>query len=76
MSGQLALQIGAEMTVAPAVVWEMLPIDCQVQVTLRLARRWPRWWRRAVMSSDAKITERHRQRRAVVYVAAVLAGSA
>lgn len=26
------------MTVAPAVVWETLPIDCQVQVTLRLAR--------------------------------------
>jgi hypothetical protein len=38
MSGQLALQIGVEMTVAPAVVWETLPIDCQVQVTLRLAR--------------------------------------
>jgi hypothetical protein len=38
VSGQLALQIGAEMTVAPAVVWETLPIDCQVQVTLRLAR--------------------------------------
>jgi hypothetical protein len=38
MSGQLALQIGVEMTVAPAVVWETLPIDRQVQVTLRLAR--------------------------------------
>lgn len=38
MAGQLVLQIGAEMTVAPAVVWETLPVDCQVQVTLRLAR--------------------------------------
>jgi hypothetical protein len=38
MSGQLALQVGVEVTVAPAVVWETLPIDRQVQVTLRLAR--------------------------------------
>ena len=38
MSGQLALQVGVEVTVAPVVVWETLPIDCQVQVTLRLAR--------------------------------------
>jgi hypothetical protein len=38
MSGQLALQVGVEVTVAPAVVWETVPIDCQVQVTLRLAR--------------------------------------
>jgi hypothetical protein len=38
MSGQLALQVGAEMTVAPAVVWETLPIESQVRVTLRLAR--------------------------------------
>jgi hypothetical protein len=38
MSGQLALQVGVERTVAPAVVWETLPIESQVQVTLRLAR--------------------------------------
>jgi hypothetical protein len=38
MSGQLALQVGAEEAVAPAVVWETLPIECQVRVTLRLAR--------------------------------------
>jgi hypothetical protein len=38
MSGQLSLQVGVEITVAPAVVWETLPVDCQVQVTLRLAR--------------------------------------
>jgi hypothetical protein len=38
MSGQLALQVGVEVTVAPGVVWETIPIDCQVQVTLRLAR--------------------------------------
>jgi hypothetical protein len=38
MSGQLALQVAEEGTVVPAVVWETLPIDCQVQVTLRLAR--------------------------------------
>ena len=38
MSGQLALQVGVEVTVAPAVVWETIPIDCRVQVTLRLAR--------------------------------------
>ncbi len=38
MSGQLALQVEEQASVAPAVVWETLPIDCQVQVTLRLAR--------------------------------------
>jgi hypothetical protein len=38
MSGQLALQVGMEVTVAPAAVWETLPIDRQVRVTLRLAR--------------------------------------
>ena len=38
MSGQLALQVGIEVTIAPAVVWETLPIEHQVQVTLRLAR--------------------------------------
>jgi hypothetical protein len=38
MSGQLALQVGAEEAVSPAVVWETLPIESQVQVTLRLAR--------------------------------------
>jgi hypothetical protein len=38
MSGQLMLQVGVQGTVAPAVVWETLPIDCQVRVTLRLAR--------------------------------------
>ena len=27
MSGQLALQVGVEVTVAPAVVWETLPIE-------------------------------------------------
>ena len=38
MSGQLALQVGAEVIVVPAVVWETLPVERQVQVTLRLAR--------------------------------------
>lgn len=38
MSGQLALQVGVDASVAPAAVWETLPIGCQVQVTLRLAR--------------------------------------
>jgi hypothetical protein len=38
MSGQLALQVNAEARVAPAVVWETLPIEQRVQVTLRLAR--------------------------------------
>jgi hypothetical protein len=38
MPGQLALQVGEQASVAPAVVWEMLPIECQVRVTLRLAR--------------------------------------
>jgi len=38
MSGQLALKVGAEVIVVPAVVWEMLPVERQVQVTLRLAR--------------------------------------
>jgi hypothetical protein len=38
MPAQLALQVEVEVTVAPAVVWETLPIERQVQVTLRLAR--------------------------------------
>jgi len=38
MSGQLALQVGIQASVAPAAVWETLPIECQVQVTLRFAR--------------------------------------
>jgi hypothetical protein len=38
MSGQLLLQVGTEVVVAPAAVWETLPIERQVQVTLRLAR--------------------------------------
>jgi hypothetical protein len=38
MSGQLLLQVGTEVVVAPAVVWETLPTERQVQVTLRLAR--------------------------------------
>ena len=38
MSGQLAFQLGAEVTVVPAVVWETLPVERQVLVTLRLAR--------------------------------------
>ena len=38
MSGQLALQVGVEDVVDPAMVWETLPIASQVQVTLRLAR--------------------------------------
>jgi hypothetical protein len=38
MSGQLALQVGVDEIVDPAMVWETLPIASQVQVTLRLAR--------------------------------------
>ena len=37
MSGQLALVIEIE-TVVPAVVWETLPAERQLQVALRLAR--------------------------------------
>jgi hypothetical protein len=37
MSGQLALSTG-EQAVAPAAVWETLPAEVQVEVTLRLAR--------------------------------------
>ena len=37
MSGQLALVIETE-AVAPAAVWETLPPERQLQVTLRLAR--------------------------------------
>ena len=68
MSGQLALQVGAEVIVVPAVVWETLPVDRQVQVTLRLARLLAALVEAVAMSSGQKITERHRQRRAVVYV--------
>lgn len=38
MSGQLLLQVGTELAIAPAEVWETLPIESQVQATLRLAR--------------------------------------
>jgi hypothetical protein len=38
MSGQLALPVGEQEVVAPAIVWETLPIASQVKVTLRLAR--------------------------------------
>jgi hypothetical protein len=38
MSGQLALQVGAQETVAPATVWETLPPERRIAVTLRLAR--------------------------------------
>lgn len=37
MSGQLALVIGSEVVV-PAAVWETLPSERRVEVTLRLAR--------------------------------------
>ena len=38
MSGQLALQMGEQEAVAPATVWETLPPQRQIAVTLRLAR--------------------------------------
>ena len=38
MSGQLALQVGVDEVVDPAIVWETLPIASRVRVTLRLAR--------------------------------------
>jgi hypothetical protein len=38
MSGQLALVVGAQETVAAAVVWETLAPEQQIAVTLRLAR--------------------------------------
>ena len=37
MSGQLALVIDSEV-VAAAAVWEMLPIERRLEVTVRLAR--------------------------------------
>ena len=37
MSGQLALALREE-TVVPAAVWETLPPEAQLQVTLKLAR--------------------------------------
>jgi hypothetical protein len=37
MSGQLALVIDSE-AVAAAAVWEMLPIERRLEVTIRLAR--------------------------------------
>jgi hypothetical protein len=37
MSGQLALATSEEV-LAPAAVWETLPPECQLEVTLRLAR--------------------------------------
>jgi hypothetical protein len=37
MSGQLALATSEEVLV-PVAVWETLPPECQLEVTLRLAR--------------------------------------
>ena len=37
MSGQLALAT-SEGALVPAAVWETLPAECQLEVTLRLAR--------------------------------------
>ena len=37
MSGQLALAVSEE-TIAPAMVWEALPAEAQMQVARRLAR--------------------------------------
>jgi hypothetical protein len=37
MSGQLALVIGEE-TLVSAAVWEALPPECRLEVTVRLAR--------------------------------------
>lgn len=37
MSGQLALAVSEE-TIAPAMVWEALPAQAQMQVARRLAR--------------------------------------
>jgi len=37
MSGQLAL-VTSEETIVPAAVWETLPPEYQLEVTLRLAR--------------------------------------
>jgi hypothetical protein len=38
MSGQLVLAVSAQEVVVPAAVWETLPLERQVAVTLRLAR--------------------------------------
>jgi hypothetical protein len=38
MSGQLALVMSEEETLVAAVVWETLPTERQLEVTLRLAR--------------------------------------
>jgi hypothetical protein len=38
MSGQLALQVSAEELAVPAAVWETLPPERRIAVTLRLAR--------------------------------------
>jgi hypothetical protein len=38
MSGQLALATGEQTLVAAAVVWETLPPERQLEVTVRLAR--------------------------------------
>jgi hypothetical protein len=38
MSGQLALQVSAQELVVAAAVWETLPPERQIAVTLRLAR--------------------------------------
>lgn len=43
MSGQLALVVSEEEAVAPAAVWEMLPVETQRQVSVRMARLLGRW---------------------------------
>lgn len=68
MSGQLALQVSAQEMVVPAAVWETLSLERQISVILRLARLLAVLVEAPPMSSRQKITERHGQRRAVVYV--------
>lgn len=43
MSGQLTLAVSDEEVLAPAAVWETLPLEVQRLVSVRMARLLGRW---------------------------------
>src|SRR6266536_3363145 len=67
MSGQLALAFG-EQTLVAAAVWEALPPERRLELTLRLARLLARLLEAERDGERQKISEQHRRRRAIVYV--------
>jgi hypothetical protein len=57
MSGQLVLVVSEEEVVAPAAVWETLPVVVQRRVSVRMARLLGRWL--GEVSRDERRAEDH-----------------